>query len=551
MAEQNLVLYSQEFDNAAWNKNNCNITPNTTTAPDGTSTAESLTENTVNTLHYLSTPLGASVIGQVYTLSIYAKANTRTIILLYTAMNGNGGTYFDLSAGTIGTTNGVAPTSSAISSVGNGWYRCSITYTATITSGVNAFQCFLVQSGTIVTYTGDGTSGVYVWGAQLENRSAISAYTATTTQAITNYIPVLQTAASGVARFDNNPTTGESLGLLIEESRTNLLTYSSQFNDAYWTKLNCSITANSNVAPDGTLSADLVTATSGTEEVYTFGSKSASAITYTWSVYAKAYFGVTTGFSIYLSDNSTGQATGTYNFTNATASASNGSWSNSSATITSVGNGWFRCTLTATSPANTGLLFGITWGSSSGQAVYLWGAQLEQGAFPTSYIATTSASATRTADVAVMTGTNFSSWFNYGQMTIYWEATGYYTDGGFEVFDLDSGSNTGRIRTRFSSASQVDQLDASGGLPVSLDGGTVTANAFSKIATGLTQNSQALSFNNGAVVTSSAPFTSLPIPTAARIGTNWVPSEFLNGTIKKIAYYPIKVTNAQLQALTS
>ena len=66
-----------------------------------------------------------------------------------------------------------------------------------------------------VTGTGDGTSGVYFWGFQVEQRSALTALTQTTTAPITNYIPALQTAAANVARFDNDPVTGESKGLLM------------------------------------------------------------------------------------------------------------------------------------------------------------------------------------------------------------------------------------------------------------------------------------------------------------------------------------------------
>jgi hypothetical protein len=383
-AEENLVAYSQEFDNAAWIKAASSVTANTTTAPDGTSTADSLIESTQTQTHYISGPIGAGVIGQVYTLSIYAKANTRTGILLYTAMNGNGGTYFDLSAGTVGTTNGTAPTSSAISSVGSGWYRCSITYTATITSGTNAFQCFLVQSGTTVSYTGDGTSSVYLWGAQIEQRSAISAYTATTTQAITNYIPALQSAASGVARFDNNPTTSESLGLLIEESRTNLLTYSEDISNAVWTKAQSSIDSNTIVAPDGTLTGDKWYATTSGTTANTRLLQSATvsnATAYTASIYVKS-----AGKRwVMLSgpDASANSYMAWFDLTNGVVGTKGANATSSS--ITTVGNGWYRLTVTSTSTSITNYLFLTTTDADNSQTVtadswsgvYVWGAQVE------------------------------------------------------------------------------------------------------------------------------------------------------------------------------
>lgn len=552
MAEQNLVSYSQQFDNSGFTKYNSTISADSTTAPDGTTTADTLTENTANNSHAIWQYTAGDYSSKNVTLSVYVKANGRTRISI--GWTSSICIYaFDLTA--VSTTLLYGSGTATITSVGNGWYRCTVSCLGTNTM---YWQLNLLDSSNNSFYTGDGTSGAYIWGAQLEQRSSATAYTATTTQPITNYIPVLLTAGGNQPRFDCNPTTGESLGLLIEEQRTNLLTYSQDLSNAAWAVTNCTKQAATLIAPDGTLSAGTITSTAVNNNQRIQVSATATAgVAVTFSAYVKK------GTNQYVCIGDRGENSepwATFDF-NAGTIAKNATVTTATATL--VGNGWYRISISwtkqnasfggniafvasATPPSGTPSFNGTGYDN-----FFIWGAQLEAGAFATSYIATTSASATRTADIAQMTGTNFSSWFNYGQMTIYWEATGYYNDGGFEVFDLDSGSNTGRIRTRFGSNSQVDQLDASGGLPVSLDGGTVTANVFSKLATGLTQNSQALSFNNGAVVTSTAPFTSLPIPTAARIGTNWVPSEFLNGTIKKIAFYPIKATNAQLQALTS
>ena len=101
---------------------------------------------------------------------------------------------------------------------------------------------------------------------------------------------VMQTAASGVARFDSNPTTGESLGLLIEEQRTNLLTYSAQFDNAAWSKPNSdTITANTVVAPDGVLSGDafVETTATGTHTLFQNATLVGGTV-YTLSVYLQA-----------------------------------------------------------------------------------------------------------------------------------------------------------------------------------------------------------------------------------------------------------------------
>lgn len=528
-AEENLLLQSQTFDNASWT-GSATVTANSDTAPDGTTTADTLNPTGGSNISK-SQQASTSTTG-TYTASIYARV-----------ASGTGKVYLSLLDGAWG-----AASTSTTCNLTTTWTR--FTVSRTLTAGNTRF---VVIGQTDVST--DATTCI-IWGAQLEQRSSATAYTATTTQAITNYIPVLQTAAAGQARFDHNPTTGESLGLLIEEARTNLATYSADFSNAVWSVVRSSITNNTIVAPDGTLTGDkLVENTDATTTHYIYHGSSLTSATYTASVFVKA----SERYRFELRVGTQVQGIARFNLSDQTYSNVTAGFT---ASITAVGNGWYRCSLTGTATTTGGAAWAITIlllnaaGSDSYtgdgfSGLFLWGAQIEAGSFATSYIPTVASSVTRNADAASMTGTNFSSWFNYGAMTIYYEATGYYTaSGAYEVFDLDSGSNSGRIRTRFLSSEQASQLDASSNSTFSLDGGTVTANSFAKVAVGLTQNSQALSLNGGTVVTATAPFTTLPVPTTARIGTNWVPSEFLNGTIKKIAFYPVKATNAQLQALT-
>jgi len=203
MAEQNLALYSQAWATSPWEGQSGYapaVTNNAGTAPDGTSTATSIVFSAQyqNQRQAISTTAGLS-----YTFSFWAKSITGNTALAF----------FHENSATGNTTNVTITTS---------WARYSVTVLGSASSGNVSFG--------IQDRNASGFGELYIWGAQVEQRSAVTAYTATTTQAITNYIPVLQTAASGVARFDHNPTTGESLGLLIEESRTNLVTYSAQFD---------------------------------------------------------------------------------------------------------------------------------------------------------------------------------------------------------------------------------------------------------------------------------------------------------------------------------
>lgn len=569
-AEENLVRYSQEFDNAAWPKTNVTVTANTATAPDGTTTAETLTASAGNTSHFLSYNNSFGTVANVpYTASIYVKQGTSQYAIFH-LFAANGATSWacvvvDLSTGTITqTSSGSAASgvSSSIVSVGGGWYRVSVTATtnrtdmSTAVSPINTGTPTLPASSYAVIYNWNavGTETIEIWGAQLEQRSAVSAYTPTTTQPITNYIPTLLTAASGAARFDHNPTTFESLGLLVEEQRTNLVTYSEQFDNAAWTKSVSSITANTIVAPDGALTGDLFipNTTSGNHAV------SRNALTvgtqYTLSVYAKA------GGYQYLAVSNAGSSalTAVFDLVNGTRTTGG---SVTSASITPVGNGWYRCVLTITAGFAGFSLYVSTLSTNintfSGDGysgIFIWGAQLEAGAFPTSYIPTTSATVTRNADVATMTGTNFSSWFNPSQGTLFGDVKMIATtNSGPVAFGISDGSNA--------NAFYGGQTIPTAVRPLGLRYNS-TDQAFPSITTTVTNGYEykfagSYSFNDvrGAsnnVLATADTSAIMPLGvTQASIGALYGATQGLSGTIKKLAYYPTRLTNAQLQALTS
>jgi hypothetical protein len=247
-AEENLLLQSQTFDNAYWTKTNITVTANSTTAPDGTTTAESILETATTGSHqvFRSAVITSS---NTHVRSVFAKPNGRNWLAIY---GGAGRSFFDLQNGVTGTVE--AGYTASMIDAGNGWYRCILIGPAGTSSYAGLYN--IADADNSISYAGDITKGLFIWGAQFEQRSAVTAYTPTTTQPITNYIPVLQTASANVARFDHNPVTGESLGLLVEEQRTNLLLRSEEFDNAYWLKSNATITSNTVIAPDGTLTGD-------------------------------------------------------------------------------------------------------------------------------------------------------------------------------------------------------------------------------------------------------------------------------------------------------
>ena len=180
---QNLTLQSQTFANAAWGKSNASITSSTATAPDSTSTACTLIEDTATTLHYINQPARTIVSGTTITLSAYVKANGRNFCALYEGSAGQG-KYFNITAGGGGSVLGnfiSAPTSAALTYVGNDWYRISIVVTST---SQFTFGIYLSPDGTSFSYTGNGTSGINIWGAQTELGSTLNTYIPTTTTAV-------------------------------------------------------------------------------------------------------------------------------------------------------------------------------------------------------------------------------------------------------------------------------------------------------------------------------------------------------------------------------
>jgi hypothetical protein len=192
----NMVPYSQSLaTGSGWVVLNATATNNATTAPDSTSTATSLIESATTASHWEFTTQTPILPIGTYTMSVYAKANGRTVVIAGIAYNGSGTTNygtvtFDLSGVAVTQTNanGYTVVSSSITSVGSGWYRCVATIslpsvqTGVLTVvGVSNATTYTVSNYGMNSYAGNGTSGLYLWGAQLEPYSTVGTYVPTTT----------------------------------------------------------------------------------------------------------------------------------------------------------------------------------------------------------------------------------------------------------------------------------------------------------------------------------------------------------------------------------
>jgi hypothetical protein len=337
---------------------------------------------------------------------------------------------------------------------------------------------------------------------------------------------LIKTAGVDEARFDHDPATGESLGLLIEEQRTNLLTWSEDFTNTAWILFGtASRTANAVIAPDGNTTADAVTLPVGSG-IYQFISASANT-TYTFSVWLRSP-SISQNVNIVLNTN-LGDAT------QLTVTATT-TWQRFSITKTTIVG-----TTTLTSQLSSGV----------GNTFYVWGAQTEVGAFPTSYIPTSGSTVTRSADSASITGTNLTSFYNQSKGTLFTS---------FRPLPLSTGSryvqssNIGSTLETFYIRSTPTGSDSA-----IIDGGVAQAYNLINYTRSEQENSKhayAYELNNFGVSAQGqlgSGDTSCTMPTITRfdIGSLYQDSNtFLNGYISQLFYYPKRLTNAQLQTLT-
>jgi hypothetical protein len=368
-----------------------------------------------------------------------------------------------------------------------------------------------------------------------------------------NSAGTLQTAATDVPRFDHNPTTGESLGLLVEEARTNLVLQSNAFTTT-WQAVANTLTSASVVSPDGTTNgwrfAD--TAVSNTHNI--FQSIAWTAVATTFTIYAKydthqwigARIGVT-GSQFFGSWDLQNGVVGSF-----TAGATIG--------MQAVGNGWYRLTLTATltlaGTANVLVYLnnadsaGVLTYTGTGTGSYIYGAQLEAGAFPTSYIPTTTAAATRAADVVSITGSAFSSWYNATEGTMFarysFPQSPNTSGARVFVFNNPTGTNIIWLRAQGGVNRIYDVTDASVS-QATFNQGAYAAGAEYRAALATRANDFGFAENGGAPQSDSSG----TMPSVDRLGIGVDASGAAPGNvhIRRLTYWP-QALPSRLQAIT-
>ncbi len=346
---------------------------------------------------------------------------------------------------------------------------------------------------------------------------------------------VMQLASSGTPRFDYDPVTHAAKGLLSEVSRTNLFLYSTRMDNAAWNLFSGTRTTGL-TAPDGSTNGTTFTGPSAT--IAAAGYVNVPSTSMTYSIFAKYISGTATkSFLMRNSTTLTNFDSCVFNLQTGTPSNACTNW-----TMQNVGNGWYRLSYSRTTGISVGntiyCYFGTTTTLATADSWGLWGAQLEAGPFVTSFIPTTSTTATRATETfSVPT----ASWYNGSggsEMITITETSTADTGGGSVI--LGSVSLTGRFIYRPSSAITYGIYDGTNILPKSVTSITST----NKVASSFGAAGQAITTNNA------TPATSAYDGSFTDQGYMWIFTGPFNGYITKLFYYPTQVTNTQLQLLT-
>ena len=542
----NIFQQSEDFSNAAWTKTNTTVTANSITAPNGTLTADLIVPANATDGVIVQASL-SFIVGTSYSLSVYGKKEDFNFLLLALPSaafpTSNRVALFDLNNGTIASST-QSGTGAVITDVGNGWYRCSITINATATTSANVV--IAARSSNNLTSLGNGTDGIYIWGAQL-NTGELKPYFPTTDRL-------------NVPRLTYQNGGGGCPSLLLEKQSTNVFTYSEEFNDASWVKFNSSVSANTTTSPNGTQNADsLIENTSNTDHGFY---KFAPTITTASGAVTISCFIKSNGRRVQIKNSYTTDASN-FDLQNGVVVSNVGSGVGE---IQNIGDGWYRCILktTANASGNAGLTLSLldnsnnmvyTGNGTSG--VYIWGAQIEVSSYPTSYIPTTSSSATRVADACFKTG--ISSLIGQTEGVLFFDVD-------FKYIDQSSGVETLMTVNDGTTANEISILiDTPSGANKTLLGyvrnanvnevviyapSPITATRY-KIALAYKLNDVVL-YVNGSLIGSD---TSATIPTTSNLNyKSRSDGSFLNVQqeyVQESILFKTRLTNAELASLTT
>jgi len=371
---------------------------------------------------------------------------------------------------------------------------------------------------------------------------------------------LLKTAAVNEARIEY-AADGSLKGLLIEEQRTNLITHSENFSNAAWGKFGGGvIVADAATSPDGTSNASQFY---GSDGAHVIEDVSATAgTTYTFSVFVKTNGTDVLTFAINYRDgggNSINYYGVDFNTATGVISAPDLGVQATTSNTENFGNGWFRLSISHEAPATTttARLYmanrtGATASSSDGYLLY--GAQLEvrygSGSFATSYIPTSNGQKTREPDIAYMPVSEFNYNQEAGTVVVdYSMMTGVFSASPY-IVQFDDGTETNRILLMELSNSSRFFMNVSGITQETLVNEPISEGVLNRSAAAFTENDTAMS-TNGSVAEAGDGTSTVPGGiTTVRLSGNTSNNNSLNGHIRSLKYWPQRLSDATLQAVT-
>ena len=353
---------------------------------------------------------------------------------------------------------------------------------------------------------------------------------------------LIEEVSNGQSRLNYPMIDGKVVGCphhILEPQRTNLLQYSEDFSNSYWYKDSISVTSGF-VSPDGTLNASKIVGSGFLQGVINV----VASNVYTYSVFWKKD---TSSFIKFQVSSSGPDETITLN----TKTLSFSSITNiDEYSVEEFGNGWYRLKITWTEQDTeiSGIRI-ICDESDANSSLYIWGAQVEQGSFPTSYIKTNGSAVTRSAETA--NGSGDAATFNDSEGVLMAEISALADDGTYRVFGLSDGTASNRVILYYNpNSNNIELFISSGGAAQTTLSLTLTdIKLLQKIAVKYKVNDIGLWINGFEVGIDT--IATMPSGLNELAFDNGVGTENFYGNTKQLQYYNSALTDSELEQLTS
>ena len=361
---------------------------------------------------------------------------------------------------------------------------------------------------------------------------------------------LIEIVGKDIPRIDYTDST-EGV-LLLENSSTNLITYSEDFSQGVWNKTNCTIISNNSISPNGTQNADKLVENN---IINSFSNRYSTSVSYTSGAkYTTSIFAKSDGRDLMIrSYNGSSDIDTIFDLSNGIVLLGNGE-------IKDYGNGWYRCshTITAQSTINTSFSASfvlvnnssISYQGDGTSGIYIWGAMVEQGSYPTSYIPTNGSTVQRAAETA--NGSGNSEVFNDSEGVLFADISALADDNTFRLITLSDGTTSNRLSLGYRSTSnaiycEIRNANVTQAFLITTINDIKTK---SKVSLKYKENDFAMWVNGFEVSTDTSGITPINL-SKINFDSGQQNGSYFYGNTKEIGYYDTILTDAELETLTS